>query len=83
MPDDPPRHLIIITAKQLLKMVPYTLTHIRRLELAGRFPKRVQLGLNRVGWMLVEVETWIEARKSARAKPKPNSDQYDLGFDPA
>ncbi|MGD9786068.1 MAG: helix-turn-helix transcriptional regulator [Hyphomicrobiaceae bacterium] len=82
MPDDPPRHLIIINAKLLRRMVPYTLTHIRRLELAGRFPKRVPLGANRVGWMLVEVEAWIEARKSARVETKPNSDQYDLGFDP-
>lgn len=78
MPDDPPRHLIIIPAKQLLKIVPYTRTHIGRLEKAGRFPKRVPLGLNRVGWVLVEVEAWIEGRKAARADIRADADQLDF-----
>ncbi len=40
--------------------------HIWRLEQAGTFPKRIKLGPNRVGWLLSEVEQWIEERAQAR-----------------
>ena len=36
---------------------------IYRLERAGRFPKRVQLGPNSVGWRLAEINAWIESRR--------------------
>jgi prophage regulatory protein len=42
------------------------MNHIRRLEEAGLFPKRVQLGANRVGWVRAEVEAWIDARMGGR-----------------
>jgi predicted DNA-binding transcriptional regulator AlpA len=32
-------------------------------------PKRVQVGENRVAWVLDEIENWIAARTSARATP--------------
>jgi len=31
---------------------------LRRLELAGRFPKRVRLSANRVGWPQSKVNRW-------------------------
>jgi len=37
-----------------------------RLEKAGLFPKRVQLGLNRVGWVEAEVLEWLEERLARR-----------------
>ncbi len=51
MPDSQsPRGLDrILTKKDLLHYVPFTLQHIHRLEKAGQFPKRLQLGPNRVG----------------------------------
>lgn len=60
---------IIISKKQLLKMVPYSGMHISRLEQAGKFPPRVRLGENRVGWMLSEVRAWIAAKKQQRPLP--------------
>jgi prophage regulatory protein len=42
--------------------VPYTRQHLSRLEAAGRFPKRVQLGEGRVGWLEGEVDDWIRSR---------------------
>ena len=51
-----------ITKKQLMEIVPYSSQHIARLEKAGLFPKRVQLGPNGVGWILDEVLEWIERR---------------------
>ncbi len=56
----------IISAKERRTLVPYCDVHIRRMERAGKFPKRIRLGEHRVGWSLREVEEWIEARKAER-----------------
>lgn len=56
----------IITKADLRRMVPYSPQHILRLEKRGLFPRRVQLGANRVGWLLIEVEHWIAARVAER-----------------
>lgn len=58
---------IVITKKQLREMVPYSGQHIGRLERAGKFPRRVPIGDNRVGWVLSEVKAWLAARKAQRA----------------
>lgn len=36
----------------------------RRLELAGRFPKRIKLSKAAVGWDEREILAWIEDRKA-------------------
>ena len=56
----------IISKRQLKELVLYSPQHIARLEAAGRFPKRVQLGHNRVGWIEREVLDWLQARIDAR-----------------
>lgn len=61
-----PTEKTILTQQQLAKRVPYSRTHIARLERAGDFPKRVRLGPNRVGWLASEVEAWIVERAEAR-----------------
>ncbi len=33
-----------------------------RMENAGKFPSRVQLGANSVGWRKDEIEDWLESR---------------------
>jgi prophage regulatory protein len=57
----------IIDKKELRRYVPYSSHHVARREAAGTFPIRLQLGENRVGWLLGEILDWIEARKAARA----------------
>jgi prophage regulatory protein len=52
--------------------IPYSFAHIARLEIAGQFPKRVQLGACRVAWVAEEVEAWIEARIANRAQTSPS-----------
>ena len=54
----------IIDWKVLKTMQPYSRQHIARLEQRERdpFPRRVQLGVNRTGWYLHEVEVWLESR---------------------
>lgn len=62
----------IITKKELQRIVPYTPQHILRLEAAGKFPKRLQIGANRVGWLLSDIEAWIADRMAERDRAKRN-----------
>ena len=39
--------------------IPYSHQHIARLEKAGKFPRRIQLGQCRVAWYCAHVESWI------------------------
>ncbi len=59
----------ILSKRQLKELVLYSPQHIARLEAAGEFPKRVQLGRNRVGWVESEVLDWLEERIDGREKP--------------
>lgn len=58
----------IIDWKGLKTLLPYSRTHIKRLEDAGEFPQRVQLGPCRVGWVYDEVIEWIEQRCNDRSR---------------
>lgn len=40
--------------------------HWWRLEKAGQVPKRIALGVNRVGWLKSEIDAWIRERAEAR-----------------
>ena len=56
----------LVDWKVLKTMIPYSRQHLARLERAGLFPKRIQLGQCRVAWLLSEVTSWIEARVANR-----------------
>lgn len=58
----------LVSKKELKTLcgIPYSPQHIARLEAAGLFPKRIQLGQNRVAWLLTEVEEWLEVRIAQR-----------------
>ena len=56
----------MISKRQLKELVLYSPQHIARLEKAGKFPKRVSLGPNRVGWVLDEVLEWLQQRLDER-----------------
>ena len=46
--------------------IDYSRMHVDRLEKAGRFPKRVQLGPNSVAWVEDEIIAWQAERIAAR-----------------
>jgi len=48
------------------KGVPYSKQHLRRLEEAGEFPRRVPVGAGRYGYVEDEVDAWLDARIAAR-----------------
>jgi len=56
----------ILSKRQLKELVLYSPQHIARLEKAGQFPLRVNLGPNRVGWVESEVLDWLNERLKRR-----------------
>jgi len=56
----------ILSKRDLKELVLYSPQHVARLEKAGKFPKRVQLGPNRVGWVESEVLNWLTERLELR-----------------
>lgn len=42
--------------------IPFSHQHVARLEKAGKFPRRIQLGQCRVAWYCSDVEAWIASR---------------------
>ena len=45
----------------------YSRRHLYTLESEHKFPKRVALGENRVGWIESEIDGWIRDRAACRA----------------
>jgi len=56
----------LMRVQELTAMVPYSAQHIRRLEHANQFPRRVRIGANRVGWVREEIEQWLSNRIGGR-----------------
>lgn len=55
----------ILSKKEVRARCLYSYAHIARLEKANLFPKRIQLGANRVGWYEHEIDEWIASRPRA------------------
>lgn len=66
--NDQVARLRIVNKKELKELVGYSDVHILRLEKAGKFPRRVQIGENRVGWRLGDILDWLDAKQSAVPK---------------
>ena len=60
------RPIRLLRLPEILFRVPYSEAHIWRLEKAGKFPRRVRLGANRVGWVESEVEAWLNSKLAER-----------------
>jgi len=56
----------IIRKTELLSIIPLSHVTIWRMEKAGKFPKRVQIGGNSVGWLVSEVNQWMKQKAEAR-----------------
>jgi prophage regulatory protein len=46
--------------------ITYTRRHLYTLESERKFPKRVALGENRVGWIESEIDGWLGERAASR-----------------
>ena len=56
----------ILRLPKVLDRVGKSKASVYRDEAAGRFPKRISLGVNSVGWLESEIDAWIEARAAER-----------------
>lgn len=63
----------LLSKRQLKELVLYSPQHIARLEKARKFPLRVILGPNRVGWVETEVLDWLQTRMDRREAPDRHS----------
>jgi len=61
----------IIRRDELLMLVGLSDATIWRMEKAGRFPRRIQLGRNSVGWLSDEVDAWMREKASNRDQNEP------------
>jgi len=59
---------IFVGKEEVLQMIPVSSRTIDRMEAAGQFPKRVQIGGRRVGWKYDAVIAWFKA-----LEPEPGS----------
>lgn len=57
----------IMRKRELLRVVGLSDPTIWRMERAGRFPKRIHLGSNSVGWYESEILAWQEQKKESRS----------------
>ena len=46
--------------------IPWSRVHVWREEKAGRFPKRVKIGANSVGWIATEIDEYVLAKVADR-----------------
>ena len=54
---------VVVNYADLKKMgIPFCKEHIRRLELSGRFPQRVNLSTATVTWRIADIEAWLASR---------------------
>jgi prophage regulatory protein len=56
----------LITFETVRELVGKSRTTLWRWEQEGKFPQRVQVGPNSVGWLRDEVVGWIEAKAAQR-----------------
>ena len=52
----------ILRTRDVTRVTGLSRTTVWRLERAGKFPSRMRLGENSVGWLEEEVQSWIESR---------------------
>jgi len=56
----------VIRKKELLPFIGLSDVTIWRMERAGKFPRRIRLGGNSVGWYESEIIGWMDGKKKDR-----------------
>lgn len=57
----------IIRKPELFSKVGLSDATIWRMEKSGKFPRRITLGENSVGWLSDEIEQWVEKKAAERS----------------
>jgi prophage regulatory protein len=61
-----PNRLLVYPQLRETRGITYTRRHLYTLENENKFPKRVPIGENRVGWLESEIDGWIRDRAASR-----------------
>lgn len=56
----------VIRKPELFKKIGLSDVTIWRMEKAGKFPKRINLGTNSVGWLDSEIQDWFAKKAAGR-----------------
>jgi prophage regulatory protein len=57
----------LISFAQLTALgITFSRRHLKRLEDERKFPRRVALGENKIGWVVTEIDEWLAPRLAAR-----------------
>jgi prophage regulatory protein len=68
-------HRRLLQFKQLIELgISFSREHIRRLEEAGKFPKRIRLSPQKIAWFEDEILTWVSERDAERHTPSDDDD---------
>jgi len=59
--------VVILPTNEVLNITGLSRTTLWRLERTGKFPQRLRLSMNRVGWRKEEVDEWIATRPRGMA----------------
>jgi prophage regulatory protein len=61
-----PRKLLSYSQLGEQRGITYGRRHLYTLEATRKFPRRVSLGEGRVGWVVAEIDAWLQSRLDAR-----------------
>ena len=61
----------LLRLPDVLARVPYSRSHLWRMEKQGNFPRRIALGPNRTVWLAAEIDQWMHERIAASRGEKP------------
>jgi prophage regulatory protein len=61
-----PNHTRVVRMRELTKLTGLARSRIYQMQAEGQFPRGIKLGARSVGWIELEVLSWIEQRMAAR-----------------
>lgn len=53
-----------ISLKIVSSRTDLSISTLRRLEIAGQFPRRHRISPRRVGWLVQDIDAWIESKSN-------------------
>jgi prophage regulatory protein len=71
-PSNTEPHMRLLRIKQVIETTGLSRMTIYRMELAGRFPARRQLGANSVAWVDEEINEWLRSRPQCGPSVEPD-----------
>ena len=62
----------VLKVKQVAKEISVSVPQVYKLVSLGRFPKPIKLGERGSGWLVTEIDAWLQSRVELRDKEVAN-----------